>query len=401
MLVRLSGETPPPPEQEVRKLEAQVAEAKKVWDGIRGTPEGFAKGPDGFPTQRKYRLAYERLRGELIALSDPAAHGLAAHGARDAKVPGDTDVRIRGQAEKLGPRVPRGFLTAFAVPASAPINAKQSGRLELAGWLTSASNPLSPRVIVNRVWYHLFGRGIVSTVDNFGTTGDAPSHPELLDHLATRFIRDGWSIKRLVRAIVLSRSYQLGSKTTAKHLAADPANALVWRHSPRRLDAAEMRDAMLSAAGGLRDQRPRGSPIADLKMIEIRDNGPEARALLEKADASRDRSVYLPLLRGITPRALEAFDPVDQTLVTGQRQITTVPAQALYPAELNDRSTPGAGACPRGFCKRTRNGRGTDSGSISRYWGVGPERATSSGAGSFWQSTRVARPNRAALIMRR
>ena len=108
-------------------------------------------------------------------------------------------------------------------------------------------NPLTPRVIVNRVWYHLFGRGIVSTVDNFGTTGDQPSNPELLDHLATRFIRDGWSIKRLVRAIVLSRAYQLGSKATPKHLVADPANALVWRHSPRRLDAAELRDAMLAA----------------------------------------------------------------------------------------------------------------------------------------------------------
>ena len=129
------------------------------------------------------------------------------------------------------------------------MNPKQSGRLELAQWLTSPQNPLTPRVIVNRVWHHLFGQGIVSTVDNFGTTGDPPSNPELLDHLATRFIRDGWSVKRLVRALVLSRAYQLGSKATPKHLAADPANRLVWRHSPRRLDAEEIRDAMLAAAG--------------------------------------------------------------------------------------------------------------------------------------------------------
>jgi hypothetical protein len=128
----------------------------------------------------------------------------------------------------------------------------------------------------------------------------------LLDHLATRFIRDAWSIKRLVRAIVLSRAYQLGSKATPAHLVADPANALVWRHSPRRLDSAELRDAMLAASGSLSLQRLRASPIHELKMVEIRDNGPEARAIFE------------------------AFDAVDQTLVTGMRQVTTVPGQALY-----------------------------------------------------------------------
>jgi cytochrome c553 len=330
MLVRLSGETAAAPEQDARALEAKVAEAKKAWDEIRGTPEGLAKGPNGVPVQRRYRVAYEKLRGELLALTDPAAHGLAVHGARDSKEIGDTEVRIRGQAEKLGPKVARGFLTAFDVPDAPSVNADQSGRLELARWLTGSRNPLTPRVIVNRVWYHLFGRGIVSTVDNFGTMGDQPSNPELLDHLATRFIREGWSIKRLVRAIVLSHAYQLGSKATPKHLAADPANALVWRHSPRRLDSAELRDAMLAAAGSLSPKRLRASPIHELKMVEIRDNGPEARAILEKADASKERSVYLPLLRGITPRPLDAFDPVNQTLVTGMRQVTTVPGQALY-----------------------------------------------------------------------
>ena len=109
--------------------------------------------------------------------------------------------------------MPRGFLSAFEVPDAPKINPKQSGRLELAQWLTSAKNPLTPRVMVNRVWQHLFGQGLVSSVDNFGVTGDAPSHPELLDHLAARFIRDGWSVKKLVRTIVLSRAYQLGSET--------------------------------------------------------------------------------------------------------------------------------------------------------------------------------------------
>jgi hypothetical protein len=330
MLVTLSGDRPPPPADRVRALEAEVATAKKAWDAIRGTREGLTKGPDGFPSQRKYRLAYERLQADLLALTDPAASGLAVHGVRDAKVVADTAVRIRGEAEKLGPTVPRGFLTAFEVPGAPSVNPKQSGRLELAAWITSPKNPLTPRVIVNRVWQHLFARGIVSTVDNFGTTGDSPSHPELLDHLASRFIRDGWSIKRLVRSIVLSRSYRLGSGATPAHLAADPSNSLVWRHAPRRLDAEEIRDAMLVAAGTLSLDRPADSSARALKMIEMRDNGPEARTIHERSDSSTGRSVYLPLLRGVMPRSLECFDPVEQTLVTGRRDTTTVPGQALY-----------------------------------------------------------------------
>src|SRR5262249_11004924 len=145
------------------------------------------------------------------ALNDPAAHGQAAFGVRDSKAVGDTEIRIRGEAEKLGPLAPRGFLSSVAVPNAPKINPKQSGRLELAQWLTSDQNPLTPRVMANRVWKHLFGRGLVSSVDNFGVTGDAPSHPELLDHLARQFMRDGWSVKKLVRTVVLSRTYQLSS----------------------------------------------------------------------------------------------------------------------------------------------------------------------------------------------
>jgi len=330
MLVRLSTDLPPPPADKVEKLKAEVAKAKAEWDAIRGTPRGLARGPDGFPTQRPFRLRYERLQGELLTLTDPAARGHAVHGVRDAKTVGDTEVRIRGEAEKLGPVVPRGFLTAFEVPGAASVNPRQSGRMELAQWLTSPKNPLAPRVAVNRVWQHLFGRGIVSTVDNFGVTGDVPSHPELLDHLATRFVRDGWSVKRLVRAVVLTRAYQLGAEATAAHRAADPANRLVWRHAPRRLDAEEIRDAALAAAGTLDLNRPAGSPAKELRMVEIRDNGPEASAVNERADRSTHRSVYLPLLRGVIPHSLEAFDPVEQTLVTGSRDATTVPGQSLF-----------------------------------------------------------------------
>ncbi len=330
MLVPLTGELPPVPPEQLEKLKAEFEQAKKEWFAIKGTPEGLKLAANGQPTQRPFRLKYEKLQSDLAALTDPAARGYAVHGVRDAKKIGDTEVRIRGEAEKLGPVVPRGFLTAFPVSGTAPVSANQSGRLELAQWLTNPNNPLTPRVAVNRVWQHLFGTGIVATVDNFGVSGAAPSNPELLDHVATRFIRDGWSTKRLVRTLVLTRAYRLAADATPAHLAVDPGNRLIWRHTPRRLDAEEIRDAFLAAAGTLDRKRPATSPVRQLKMIEMADNGVPARTIHEAADASFNRSVYLPLLRGVTPHALEVFDPVDQTLVTGHRDVTTVPGQALF-----------------------------------------------------------------------
>src|SRR5690606_8859817 len=115
---------------------------------------------------------WNRLQAELTALTDPASIGEVALGVREAAVVGDTEIRLRGEAEKLGPVVPRGFLSLLEIPDARPVNPQQSGRLELAEWLTSPQNPLTQRVIVNRVWKHLFGRGLVTTVDNFGVTGD-------------------------------------------------------------------------------------------------------------------------------------------------------------------------------------------------------------------------------------
>lgn len=329
-LVKLTTDIPEAPAEEVARVQAEVDAAKAAWEEIRNTPAGRARDASGRPKQRTLRLKYDRLQSELLALTDPAARGFAVHGVRDAASVADTEVRIRGEAERLGPIVPRGFLTTFEVPGAPTINREQSGRLELAQWLTSPNNPLASRIIVNRVWQHLFGEGIVKTVDNFGVTGDVPSHPELLDHLATLFIREGWSIKKLVRAIVLTRSYQLGSEAPATHLEADPANRLVWRHSPRRLDAEEIRDAMLASADRLHLSSPEPSPAKGLRMVELRDNGPEAKRLHEQGDKSLSRSLYLPLVRGLAPKTLEAFDPVHQTLVTGRRDATTVPTQALY-----------------------------------------------------------------------
>ena len=335
-LLSVGKELPADPQQieKIGLARKAVTEAQAEVDALRGKPEALVTDKDG---QTKLALALKKvskLQQQVLALSDPALHGRAAFGVREAKTVGDTEIRIRGEAEKLGPVAPRGFLSVIDVPDAPKINARQSGRLELAEWLTRLRNPLTPRVMVNRVWHHLFGRGLVSSVDNFGVTGDLPSHPELLDFLAAQFMRDGWSVKRLVRSIVLSRTYGLscgGPSGEARKV--DPANRLLWRHSPRRLDAEEIRDAMLAASGRLVRVRPPAA-ARDLKVIEMKNDGPEAARLEKEGRASRHRSLYLPLLRCLVPQALEVFDFAGQGMVTGRRDTTTVAPQALF--LLND-----------------------------------------------------------------
>jgi hypothetical protein len=200
-----------------------------------------------------------------------------------------------------------------------------SGRRELADWLASPTNPLTARVIVNRVWLHLFGRGLVASPDNFGAAGQRPSHPELLDTLAVNFMADGWSLKRLVRTIVLSRAYGLDSSHDPHNFEADPDNALVWRMSKRRLDAEVLRDALLFVSGRLAPEPPVGSAVArtgEGLALFLRVAGLDASDL--------HRSVYLPVVRDGMLESLALFDFADPSLVTGERATTTGPAQALY-----------------------------------------------------------------------
>jgi len=245
-----------------------------------------------------------------------------AMGLRDRKEPADCKINIKGDAKKLGEPAPRGFLTAWESSDPIAIDPKQSGRLQLAQWLTRGDHPQTSRVFVNRVWMHLFGRGIVGTPNDFGVYGEPPTHPELLDHLATRFVNDGWSIKRLIRSIVLSRTYQLGSQASAAAIKIDGQNLLLSHHNRRRLDAESIRDFMLQASGQI-DLQPAAGSIIRHRDILVNLAG-------SLHEPSNHRSVYLCYLRSSPPPELAAFDLPDFTTPVGQRDNSTVPGQALH-----------------------------------------------------------------------
>ncbi len=168
---------------------------------------------------------------------------------------------------------------------------RESGRRELAAWLAGADNPLTARVIVNRAWHWLFGAGLVRTVDNFGTTGELPSHPELLDDLAVQFVEDGWSIKTLVRRIVLSRTYRLSAADDPRAREADPENRLLWRANRRRLDAECLRDTILQVSGQLRLAMAGPSFAGDLAV------GLRLQGLRQRGGAFMFRSSAMPCRR--------------------------------------------------------------------------------------------------------
>ncbi|HWB00113.1 MAG TPA: DUF1553 domain-containing protein, partial [Pirellulales bacterium] len=260
---------------------------------------------------------------ELESIASPFTH--FAMGVRDDEKPVDVRVLDRGDLANPGREVPRGLLTILKPAEPLPIPSRHSGRFQLAHWISSAENPLTARVFVNRVWDHLFGRGLVDTVDNFGALGNVPSHPELLDALAVGFVEQKWSVKKLIRWIVLSRVYQLSSRYDATNYTHDPDNRLLWRMPHRALGAEEIRDAMLAASGQLNLERPAGSEVLKLSNKTI-----FGMRAVEAMDELNVRSVYLPILRGIVPESLQVFDVANPSLIVGKRDVTIVPTQALY-----------------------------------------------------------------------
>lgn len=241
--------------------------------------------------------------------------------------PHDAQIQNRGDPNTRGAAIPRRFLTILGGQILSP-NAG-SGRLALAGWVTDPKNPLTARVMVNRIWAGHFGTGLVATPNDFGTRGTHPTHPELLDWLAARFVKDGWSIKELHRLIVLSEAYQRSAAVDEMDLKADPGDSYLWRFPRRRLSAEEIRDAMLAVSGDL-DLTPGGPhPFPDPKTWGFTQHSPFT-AVYEM----NRRSVYLMTQRIKRHPFLALFDGPDPNTSTAGRQTTIVPTQALF--FLND-----------------------------------------------------------------
>jgi hypothetical protein len=237
----------------------------------------------------------------------------------------DEHVLIRGNSSKPGKVEPRHFLSA--VSGSQPMKiAKGSGRLELADEITRPENPLTARVMVNRIWHHLMGRGIVATTDDFGVLGQRPTHPELLDHLATQFISDGYSIKRMIRRIVLSRTYQMSSRSMSNSMEADPKNML-WHHRPpKRLEGEAIRDTLLALSGRL-DTKQFGEPVP-IHLTSFMDGRgrPKHSGPL---DGDGRRSIYISVRRNFLSPFMMTFDMPVPFSAMGRRNVSNVPAQSL------------------------------------------------------------------------
>jgi hypothetical protein len=369
----------------MRTARQELAEARLATRG------GNKNGPN--PKVQVQNLA--RLQIRMVAISNqlggvdgdgkPLSYCM---GVQDRSQPKDLRILVRGEIDQPAQMVRRDFPQVLR-DSSAEIATQSSGRRELANWIASPENPLTARVMVNRIWQHLLGVGIVASTEDFGSTGQAPSHPELLDYLALKFIDSGWSTKSMIREIATSRTYRLSSAYDREKFEQDPENRLLWRGTTRRLDAEAIRDSILFVAGRLDLERPRASEVAQAGYMQVRDgslinisqlsamaadgdgrreaarqllqqrkntqgatqvgSGPAGRRALgrgnrpgmfggslggnsERVDMvdATYRSVYLPILRDELPRALEVFDFAEPSMVVGERETSSTPNQALF-----------------------------------------------------------------------
>lgn len=242
--------------------------------------------------------------------------------------PSDSAIRIRGIESRKGRVVPRGFLQVATFDDAPTIPVTTSGRAQLAEWIASPHNPLTSRVIANRIWAWLFGKGIVRSVDNLGTTGERPSHPELLDYLAHEFQENGWSIKSMIRQIVLSETWQQATSPSPDALEKDPSNRLLTHYPKRRLDAEQLRDAMLATNGQL-DLKLLGPNIEGASEINANSTAAQTTEYNYTFKDTR-RSVYTPAFRVNRHELFELFDFGNANFSIGQRNTSTVALQALY-----------------------------------------------------------------------
>ena len=291
--------------KKIRKLERELEETREV--------KGSQSRRDELATELKKlrRLGLPPNLPDAYAVVDGQAH--------------DEALQRAGDPNDRGPIIPRGVPSAISSQQAVQIPSDASGRLQLAQWIADSKNPLTARVLVNRIWQYHFGSGLVRTPSNFGLSGEAPSHPQLLDWLAARFVEDGWSIKKLHRLILSSKTYRLSSSSSEEAVAVDPDNRLHWRFDRRRLDAEAIRDAMLAISGELDLSRPVPHPFPEITEWNWSQHEP-----FKAVYPSRHRSVYVMTQRQFRHPYLALFDGADTNHSTGRRTSSSTPQQMLY-----------------------------------------------------------------------
>ncbi len=383
---RLPSAVAPLSPADLARLRQEVQErADRAGDLAQDAMAARREGRDenGAAMFLRVRAARDRQSGaqsDLDQFRDDGSPRALAMGVLDRPQPVDSPLLERGEVDQPGETVPRGLVEVLCAPYEPRKIAAGSGRLDLAFWIASRDNPLTARVMANRVWLKLMGQGLVATPDNFGLMGMEPSHPELLDHLAVAFMADGWSVKSLIRRIVLSRGYQLAAVHDDANFAIDPDNRLRWRMDQRRLEAEAIRDAMLAVAGRLDLAPTPGSPVARVRE--------DRQGMIQLVAAVRQepefcRSIYLPIVRDQVPEFLAVFDFPDASLVSGDRDATNVPAQGLF--LLNN---PEVVALSRSFADRVASLPGSTTDRLAHAFemalGRAPSPAERSAINAFW-----------------
>ena len=314
-------------EQTCIRIKAEREEAKRCSGELAARIEAESDKAKREPLEKEKADADKKARdldNRLLHLDYIRPVVPVAYAPNEVKKATDTRITIRGNAHALGDSVPRGFVKAAFTGTPPAIPGGQSGRVQLADWLTSPHNLLTSRVTVNRIWQKLFGEGIMRSVDYFGLRGGQPSNPALLDHLALRFMKQGWSQKKLIREIVLSAAYRQTSGTLQQHF---------------RLDAEAIRDAVLATSGSLVSCK--GGPALALEYpenvsgLDPKNVNPVAFSVTKfRPEQASLRTIYLPVLRSSVQKGpseiLDVFDFAQPAQVQGQRAITTVPPQALF-----------------------------------------------------------------------
>ena len=322
------GETPKSFEELAERFAAEGAKAVEAWVAGRADDDD-ARWVDWLVDNELVansvhvdrRLA--DLVGRYRAVESDVPEARVVYGMADLEEGRDYPIMKRGDPKNLGEPAPRGFLQLIT-KAPNGFDVERSGRREIAEAIADPENPLTARVMANRIWHYVFGRGIVGTVNNFGRVGDKPTHPELLDHLARQFIEQGWSIKQLIRELVLTETFRQSSTISEEGTARDPSNLLLHRYPVRRLDAELVRDAILSTAGTL-DRTLYGKSIHP-----FREDPQEYRKLYSgPLDGKGRRSLYIKVTRHEGDRFLELFDFPSPGVSRGRRDVTNIPGQSL------------------------------------------------------------------------